>query len=461
MSQDNLCLDRDKLSKFTEQETEKFQQKIPKSIALFKESKKTMLWGVPSSWMAAFYPGTEMFIEQGKGCHLTDVDGNRFLDMSQCDLSMVCGFGPEAIAKAVSEQFSKGSHFLLPTENAIATSKLLAERFHMPLWQFTLSASTANAEAIRISRYATGRDKVLLFEGKYHGHIDEALVSASEEPGKMVADQLGLPKKVVDGTVVVPFNDLDAIEKALKTGDIACVITEPVMTNIGVVYPEQGFHKRLRELTTQYGTLLIIDETHTQAGNFGGFTNLWDLKPDILSLGKSVGGGVPFGAYGLTQALGEKVEASRVVESEGKQNIGLGGTFYGNALNTAASRAALEHVLNKEGYKRVQKLATKLADGMEQAIKNRGYPWTVFRLGNRTGICLNQALPKNGAEASQCIDRFFNLAMRAFMANRGIWEPIFLHGPSISFAHEEKDVDTYLNAFNDFLDVIQPFRTDV
>jgi len=181
MPQDNLCLDRDKLTEFTKKETADFQQKIPKSISLFKESKKSMLWGMPSSWMAAFYPGTEMFIEEGNGCHLTDVDGNRFLDMSQCDLSMVCGFGPKAVADAVSEQFRKGSHYLLPTENAIATSKLLAERFHMPLWQFTLSASTANVEAIRISRFATGRDKVLLFDGKYHGHIDEVLVSAGEQ----------------------------------------------------------------------------------------------------------------------------------------------------------------------------------------------------------------------------------------------------------------------------------------
>ncbi len=461
MSIGTFCLERTKLSKFTEQETEKFQQKIPTSISLFEESRKSMLWGVPSSWMAAFYPGTEMFIEKGEGCHLTDVDGNRFLDMSQCDLSMVCGFGPKAVAEAVSEQFNKGSHYLLPTKNAIATSKLLAERFFMPFWQFTLSASTANAEAIRISRFATGRDKVLLFDGKYHGHIDEVLVSPSDEPGKMMAEQLGLPKKVVEGTVVVPFNDLDAVEKELKTGEIACILTEPVMTNLGVVYPEEGFHQKLRELTKRYGTLLIIDETHTQAGYFGGFTNLRGLEPDILSLGKCVGGGVPFGAYGLSQELGEKVDASRVVETDGKQNIGLGGTFYGNALNTAASRAALEHVLNEDGYRRVQRLASKLADGMEEAIRKRDYPWTVFRLGNRTGICLNKALPKNGAESSKCIDRFFNLAIRAFMANRGIWEPIFLHGPSISFAHEDKDVDTYLDAFSDLLDAFQTMRIDV
>ncbi|MGI9569294.1 MAG: transaminase, partial [Desulfobulbia bacterium] len=423
MSQDNLYLDRHKLSDFTQEETQNFQQKIPKSLALFEQSRSVMLWGVPCSWTAAFYPGTAMFIEAGSGCYLQDVDGNRYLDMSQCDLSMVCGFGPEPVAKAVAEQFRKGSHYLLPTENAIATSTLLAERFHMPFWQYTLSASTANAEAIRISRYATGRDKVLIFDGKYHGHIDEVLVSAGDEPGKMVPDQLGLPRNVTEGTVVVPFNDLEAIERELKTDEIACVLTEPVLTNIGVVYPDDGFHQRLRELTKQYAAILIIDETHTQAGNYGGFTNLWGLEPDILTLGKCVGGGVPFGAYGLSQEIGKRVETSRVVETEGRQNIGLGGTFYGNALNTSAARAALEHVLTKEGYQRVQGLATKLTDGMEEAINSRGYPWTVFRLGNRTGICLSENLPRTGTQARKCIDRYFNLAIRAFMANRGIWEP--------------------------------------
>lgn len=460
MQKDNLILDRTKLTAFTAGEIKQFQQKIPKSVALLKESQQVMLSGMPMSWMAAFYPGTEMFIEDAYGCHLQDVDGNRYLDMSQCDLSMVCGFGPESVANAVDTQFRKGSHHLLPTENAIVTSKLLAERFHMPFWQYTLSASTANVEAIRISRFATGRNKVLIFDGKYHGHIDEVLVSASEKPGVMVADQLGLPKDVTDGTVVVPFNNLDAVEKALQTGEIACVLTEPLLTNIGVVYPEEGFHPRLRSLTQQYGALLIIDETHTQASHFGGYTHQWDLKPDILTLGKCVGGGLPFGAYGLSKALAKTIEASRVVESNGKKNIGLGGTFYGNALNMAAARAAMEHVLTEEGYQRIQALAKKLADGMEAAIKRYDYPWCVFRLGNRSGICLSETHPHNGAEASRCIDREFNLAIRSFMANRGIWEPIFLHGPSISFAHKEEDVDTYLSAFNELLQVFQDMRLD-
>jgi len=282
------------------------------------------------------------------------------------------------------------------------------------------------------------------------------MVSADAE--KMVPDQLGLPRNVTEGTVVVPFNDLEAIERELKLGNVACVLTEPALTNVGVVHPDDGFHKDLRTLTRKYGAVLIMDETHTQAGSFGGLTNLWGLEPDILTLGKSVGGGVPLGAYGLSHELGKLVEASQTTEADGRQNIALGGTMYGNALNMSAARAALEHVLTETGYLRVQSLAKKLADGMEQVIKNRDFPWRTFRLGNRTGICLSETLPRTGAEARECIDRELNYATRAFMANRGIWEPVYVHGPSVSFAHNENDVETYLSAFNELLDVFMTMR---
>ncbi len=456
MTQDNFCLDRSKLRAFEKDEVQRFQQKIPKSRALFQESRSVMPSGVPAAWMAAFYPGTEMFIAKGSGCYFEDVDGNKFLDMTQCDLSMVCGFGPEPVARAVAKQFSAGSHFLLPTEDAIATSRLLADRYHLPFWQYTLSASVANSEAIRISRYATGREKVLIFQGKYHGHIDETLVSADAE--RLVPDQLGLPKNVTEGTVVVPFNDLEVVEKPLKRGDIACVLTEPVLTNVGVVLPDDGFHSGLRDLTRKYETILIIDETHTQAAAYGGFTNTWQLEPDILTLGKCVGGGVPFGAYGLSQDLGKVVEDSQTTEADGRKNIALGGTMFGNALNMAAARAALEHVLTKSGYERIQALAGKLADGIDEAIKSHDLPWGTFRLGNRSGVCLSKTFPRNAAQARKCINRNFNYATRAFMANRGIWEPVYVHGPSISFAHSENDVEIYLSAFNELLDRMVTMR---
>ena len=447
-----LRLDLGKLDSLREREVARFRARIPRSRALYEQSRRLMPSGVPSSWMAAFYPGTEIFVSRGAGARFEDVDGNSYLDMTQSDLSMVCGFGPEAVTRAVAQRFAAGSHFLLPTEDAIAVCGLLASRFGMPFWQFTLSASAANTEAIRIARLATGRDKVLLFAGKYHGHIDETLVTVKAEVGE--PGHHGLPRGVEQHTIIVPFNDLDAVEAALRQGDVACILAEPVMTNMGVIHPDDGFLSNLRALTRRMGALLIIDETHTQVAAFGGFTRAWRLEPDILTLGKCVGGGVPIGAYGLTAELSDLVERNtepRVVDGK---TLAIGGTTYGNALNMAAARAALESVLTEAGYERVARLGAVLADGIDRLIAQRDLPWRAYRLGNRSGICLDRTLPRNAAEAARCVSNPLNHAMRPFMANRGIWEPIYIHGPSASFAHTDADIATYLGALDALLDRI-------
>jgi glutamate-1-semialdehyde aminotransferase len=444
-----FTLDNDVVAAIREEELLEFHEKIPTSRALYEQSRQVLTRGVPSSWMASFYPGTDIFAARGEGCFIEDVDGNRYLDMTQCDLSMVCGYGPEPVAKAVAERFTTGSHFLLPTEDAIAVGSDLAKRFGMPFWQFTLSASAANTEAIRIARFATGRDKVLIFAGKYHGHFDESLVKSTADG--MAPEHLGLPKDAAQRTVVVPFNDLEAVETALGGGEIACVLTEPVMTNFGVILPDEGFHEGLRALTKQTGTILIVDETHTQAAAYGGFTRAWGLEPDVLTSGKCLGGGVPIGGYGLSSELNAMVERNLRAEDAGGVTLALGGTTYGNALNMAAARAALEHILTEAAYERVRSLGSRLADGIDAIVTGHGLPWRAYRLGNRSGICLSTSLPRNAAEASSCISEPLNLATRAFMANRGIWEPIYIHGPSISFAHTEPDVGTYLSALETFV----------
>ena len=448
-----MLLGAPKLLEFRDKEVALFQAKIPRSRALYDQSRRLMPHGVPNSWMAGFYPGTEIFAARGSGAHFEDVDGNRYLDMTQCDLSMACGIGPEAIARAVAERFAAGSHFLLPTEDAIEVCRLLGARFGLPAWQFTLSASAANTEAIRIARLATGRDKVLIFAGKYHGHLDETLVEPGADQGGEPGHH-GLPRGVEQKTVVVPFNDLIAVEAALRAGDIACILTEPVMTNIGVIHPDAGFLDGLRALTRQYGALLIIDETHTQVACFGGFTRKWRLQPDILTIGKCVGGGVPIGAYGLTGELKTLIENNTEPTVTTGKTLAVGGTTYGNALNMAAARAALESVLTEEGYARVEALGAKLADGIDALIAERDLPWRAHRLGNRSGLCLGTALPRNATEAATAISQNLNHAARAFMANRGVWEPIYIHGPSVSFAHTEDDVATYLAVLGDFLDRI-------
>lgn len=452
-----MRLNDSKLLEFRDKEVARFHLKIPRSRALYEQSRRLMPHGVPNSWMADFYPGTEIFAARGAGAHFEDVDGNRYLDMTQCDLSMACGIGPAAISRAVAERFAAGSHFLLPTEDAIEVCRLLTARFCLPAWQFTLSASAANTEAIRIARLATGHDKVLIFAGKYHGHLDETLVEPGpEQDGGQGGEpgHHGLPRGVEQKTVVVPFNDLAAVEAALRAGDIACILAEPVMTNIGVIHPDPGFLDGLRALTRRHGALLVIDETHTQVACFGGFTRKWRLEPDILTIGKCVGGGVPIGAYGLTEELKALVENNTEPTVTAGKTLAVGGTTYGNALNMAAARAALEHVLTEDGYARVEALGAQLADGIDVAVAARNLPWRAHRLGNRSGLCLNQALPRNATEAATAISQNLNHAARAFMANRGVWEPIYIHGPSVSFAHTAEDVAAYLAALGAFLDQI-------
>lgn len=449
MTNANFQLDHAILTSLRNDELETFRKRTPESRALLDRGRKVMPNGVPCSWMSAFYPGTDIFAARGEGCWIEDADGNRYLDMTQCDLSMVCGYGPSSIARAVSDRFANGSHFLMPTEDAIIVSELLADRFSMPAWQFTLSASAANTEAIRISRFATGRDKVIIFKGKYHGHIDETLIAQTD--AGHAPDHHGLRRGVEDGTVEIDFNDIDALETELAKGDVACVLAEPVMTNISVIQPDPGYHAALRESTRRHGVLLIVDETHTQVAVYGGFTRLWSLQPDILTLGKCVGGGVPIGCYGLSEELRQLVEANTEPAAGDGKCLALGGTTYGNALNMAAARAALEHVLTEEGYARVTSLGRCLADGIQTIIDRVGLPWRAHHLGNRSGICLGPDLPRNAKEAYATVDKIWNLATRAFMANRGIWEPIYIHGPSVSFAHTEEDVDRYLQTLDDWM----------
>jgi glutamate-1-semialdehyde aminotransferase len=361
-----LRLDLAALADLRAAEVAKFYARTPKSRALYQKSCGLMPNGVPCSWMAAFWPGTEIFVARGEGGHFTDVDGHRYLDMSQCDLSMACGFGTEAIAKAVAERFAAGSHFLLPTEDAIAVCTLLTQRFAMPFWQFTLSASTANTEAFRIARLATQRDKVLIFEGKYHGHIDETLVKGEREHTE--TGHHGLPSGTERGTYIVPFNDLEAVEAMLKRGDVACILTEPAMTNMGVILPDEGFLPGLRALANRYGALLIIDETHTQVATYGGFTRLWNLKPDILTLGKCVGGGVPIGAYGITAPLRDLIERNTEPTVQDGKTLAIGGTTYGNALNMAAARAFIPPTGKaRQRINRVAAIAMGICDKYVQA----------------------------------------------------------------------------------------------
>ena len=427
-------------------------ERTRKSQALLLSAKKVMPSGVPMAWMSGFYETPPMFIEKGDGAYFEDVDGNRYLDMNQADLAASCGFTPQAVIDAVQQQITKGTAFLLPTESATQVSRLLVERYHLPKWQFTLAASSANTEAIRLARAATGRDQILMFYGRYHGHWDDVMVESS--PGQSRVEFIGLPRDTGLRASNVPFNDLDELEAALKTKRYACLIAEPAMTNCGLVQPDEGFWRQAYALCKHHGSLLVLDETHTQTFAYGGLKALWKLECDIYTIGKCLGGGIPIGAYGMSNELAQVAE-DNIDRYRGGHVLPLGGTLFGNALSLTAAKAVLENVLTADAYAQVTLFGKQLSDGLNRIFKDHDLPWCAPHLGGRSGYCLTPELPRNSDEASQSLNYELIDARRCFLINRGIWDAIASAGPSASFAHQSTDIDKYLNVVDEFISEIR------
>jgi glutamate-1-semialdehyde 2,1-aminomutase len=278
-------------------EDARFRRARPKCAELLQRGRRVMPNGVPMAWHVGSYHHLPLWAVEGRGARFTDADGFQYSDFNIADMSMFCGYAPEPLIRAVSERMVRGHQFLLPVEDCIVVSEELGRRYGLPKWQYTLSASQANTEVMRVARVATGRDKILLFDGKYHGHFDQTLVELDAD-GKIVPEERGLPASVIEQTRIVAFNDPEALARALERRDIAVVLTEPALTNnFGLILPDPGFHATLRELTRATGTLLAYDETHTQVVGPGGLTAMWKLQPDFVTSGKSIAGGVPFGAW--------------------------------------------------------------------------------------------------------------------------------------------------------------------
>jgi glutamate-1-semialdehyde aminotransferase len=403
--------------------------------------------GVPMSWMVSYFAHPPIWITEGHGAHFTCADERRFLDTNIGDKSTFGGIDPAPVVRAVQRRVADGAQFMLPTEDAIVVAEELGRRWSLPAWQFTLSASQANTEALRLARHATGRPKVLSFVGNYGGHGDELLVAYSEH---RPMSYLGLAPTADRDVDVVPFNDLDALEQALGTETYACVLTEPALTNEGVVLPDPGFHERLRRLTRDSGTLLVLDETHTLICGPGGLTGEWGLEPDIVVVGKAIGGGLPLGAYGMSAELSAAFECGRSLEGTPGE-LATGGTLFGNALSMAAARATLMEVLTPQAYEHTARLGALLADGLESIVSGAGLPWKVQRLYARSGLELSGRLARDAAEADADEQPEVNALLRLYLANRGVWEAISTAGPAMSVAATDADVSTYLSAFGVFV----------
>ncbi|MFN8450907.1 MAG: transaminase [Anaerolineae bacterium] len=376
-------------------EQTRFEREHPRSRALFERAQTSLLGGVPMNWMVRWAGAFPVFVAEGSGAHFTDVDGHDYLDLCLGDTGAMTGHAPAASVEALTERARRGITFMLPTEDAIYVGEELARRFGLPYWQTTLTATDANRFALRLARKTTGRQRILVFNWCYHGTVDETFVTLDAD-GVAIPRRgnIGAPVHPSETTTVIEFNDIPALEAALASGEIACVLAEPAMTNIGIVHPQPGYHDALREITRRTGTLLIIDETHTICAGVGGYTREYGLQPDILTLGKPIAGGVPAAVYGLSAEVAQRVQSQ--INRDEADTGGIGGTLAGNALSMAAMRATLEQVLVQAAYDRTIPLARRFTDGVQAVIDEFALPWHVSRLGCRAEYWFCPTPPRNG-----------------------------------------------------------------
>ncbi len=446
-----LPYDRARVKRLKDAEDARFHAARPRSAELTARAAAGMPNGVPMAWMVGSYHHGPLWVAEGAGSRFRDVDGHEYADFNIADLSMFCGYAPEPLVRAMARRMERGHQFLLPVEDAIWVSEELCRRYGLPKWQYTLSASQANTEAIRAARVVTGRDKVLLFDGKYHGHFDAALVELGPDGG-LVPEERGLPASVTGGSVVVPFNDPAALARALERRDVAVVLTEPALTNnVGLILPVDGFHAALRSITRATGTLLTYDETHTQVVGPGGLTRAWGLEPDLVTSGKSIAGGVPFGAWGMTDVVAGHLEQEKGPDGERSNLVAIGGTLFGNALSLAAARATMEEILTPDAYAHTQRLGARLAEGMRAAVAAAGLAWHIPHLGPRAGYTFRAAAVRDAAEARACANDLLRRLIRVWLANRGVWEAIVGAGPVCSIPMDDAGVDAYLAAWEELV----------
>lgn len=446
------AVDRDLLRTRTAAERRRFAETHPRSGVLAAQAKSNLLTGVPMAWMTRWAGDFPIFMESAFGARVLDVDGNEYVDFALGDTGAMTGHALPVVAEVLSRQASKGITTMLPTEDAIWVAAELERRFGLPLWQLALTATDANRFALRIARYLTGRPKILVFDWCYHGSVDETLVTAGPSGETNLRESnIGAGVHPSLTTKVVQFNDIDALEAALAPGDVACVLAEPALTNIGIVLPDPGYHEALREITRRTGTLLIIDETHTISAGPGGATAAWGLQPDILTMGKPIAGGIPAAAYGMSANVGSRLETFFL--SEGVDVSGIGGTLAGNALSVAAVRATLGNALREEDFAIAIPLAERWMTGVASVFQEHGLPWTVQRLGCRAEYWFCEP-PRNGAEAAAAIDAELEAWFHLYMLDRGFLLTPFHNMALMCSSHVEADIDAHTAAFADAVEQI-------
>ncbi|WP_034090189.1 transaminase [Streptacidiphilus albus] len=444
-------VDRARLADLLARETAASAARNPRSQAAYQRAEH--LFGrVPMTWMNKSAGGFPLYLDGARGARVSDLDGHEYVDFCLGDTGAMAGHSPEVVAEAIEQRYRVrgGATAMLPTEDAEWVGAELTRRFGLPRWSFSLTATDANRWAIRLARAVTGRSKILVNSYSYHGSVDESLIVVGPDgEGESRPGNVGAPCDVTLTSRVAEFNDLDGLARQLAHGDVAAVLMEPALTNIGIVLPEPGYLDGVRELTRRHGTLLINDETHTFSAGPGGATAAWGLTPDILTIGKAIGGGIPAGGYGLSAELSERLLGRTDLDLIDMG--GVGGTLAGNALSVAAMRATLEHVLTDAAFAGMCALSERFEAGVRDGVAKHGLPWSVSRLGARTEYRFADPAPRNGTESAASADGELEDFLHLFMANRSILMTPFHNMALMCPATTEADVDTHTAVFAEAL----------
>ena len=442
-----MPIDRMRLSALIARERDVHRERTSGSRRAY-EASDHLLGRVPMTWMNKWSGGYPLYLRAARGNRITDVDGHEYIDFALGDTGAMAGHSPAATVAAVERRIGElgGITTMMPSEDAEWVGADLSRRFGLPLWSFTLTATDANRWALRLGRLITGRPRILAFSYCYHGAVDETLVvTGADGSAEFREGNVGPAVPIAQTTRVAEFNDLASVERELAHGDVAVLITEPALTNIGIVLPEPGFLQGVRDLCTKYGTLLLIDETHTISAGPGGCTAAWDLEPDIFVIGKSIGGGIPSGAYGITREIADRI--AHHPEADLEDVGGVGGTLAGNVLSTAAMRATLEHVLTDAAFTHMIDLATRFREGVEKTLADSAVLWTIAQLGARAEYRFTSPAPRTGSESAAAHDGDLEEYLHLYMSNRGVLLTPFHNMALMCPETSAADVDRHTELF--------------
>ncbi len=443
------AIDRDRLADLLVRERTTHRDRTPASREAF-DAADHLFGRVPMTWMNKWSGGYPLYLATAQGNRVVDLDGNEYVDFALGDTGAMAGHSPAATVDAVTRRLAVdgGITTMMPSVDAEWVAAELARRFGLPLWSYSLTATDANRWALRIARLVTGRPMVAAFSYCYHGSVDETFVVRMPDGGTAPREgNVGPAVPVAQTTRAAEFNDLASVEAALASGDVAVLVMEPALTNIGIVLPEPGFLDGVRELCTRYGTLLLIDETHTISAGPGGCTAAWGLTPDIVVIGKSIGGGIPTGAYGLTQDVADRVQAH--ADADLVDVGGVGGTLAGNVLSTAAMRATLGEVLTDDAFAHMIALGTAFREGVEETLGALDVPWSIAQLGARAEYRFCRPAPRTGTESAQAHDEDLEEYLHLYMSNRGVLMTPFHNMALMCPTTTRADVDLHTMLFRD------------